>query len=724
MPRRARGGAARPFVHGPARNHVRAGRFDRHATPPPTMRRLATLALLFLAAPAFAQAVSFDPDTVRAQPLDGGKMWLFEDPPLDYLDETYGFQPSDAWFQRARLASLRMPGCSASFVSPHGLVLTNHHCAQSSVVAVDRGGEGLLDAGFSATTLGDERRVPDLYMDQLVAIEDVTDEVSAPVDAAQTDAEREAAFAEAEAAVRARLLAPYGVTEPDEAADDYVVQVVGLYDGGRYSAYTFRRYRDVRLVMAPEKALGYFGGDYDNFTYPRYAADFAFFRVYGDDGEPLASPEHFPLSAEGVEEGSVVFVIGNPGSTARGMTVAQLEFLRDVSLQTTLDFIGSRAAALQAYLDTGEAPEPDVVRSQIFSLSNAQKSFGGRLRGLNDPYIIARRAAAERDFRDASPEAAALVDEQARLQTEKRDLAAAYRAFPYLYHRTYGSALLQRARAAADGNADAAAAVEDRPAALERLYLAAEVDALRGYYDARGEALPAPLQGASAEAVADRLLAESAAASAATVGGAGDDDPAVVLVRAVAPDLAAYRSAAAGFSAREGDVARRLGRERYATFGGAVPPDATFSLRFTDGVVTGYPYNGTIAPPLTTLFGMYDRYHSFCTTGRDVPGACDWALPARWVEAQDRLDLSTPVNFTSTSDTVGGNSGSPAVNRDGELVGLNFDRTIEGLVRDYLYAPERGRNVLVDTRLVQEALAAVYGLDGLLAEVRDGTLRR
>ena len=693
------------------------------------MRRPLALALLLVAwtvtgPPALAQAVSFDPDTVRAQPLDGGKMWLFEDPPTEYLAETYGFRPDEAWFRRARLASLRMPGCSASFVSPHGLVLTNHHCAQSSVVAVDRGGEGLLDAGFAAASLGDERRVPDLYMDQLVAIEDVTDEVSAPVDAAQTDAEREAAFAEAEAAVRARLLAPYGVAEPDEAADDHVVQVVGLYDGGRYSAYTFRRYRDVRLVMAPERSLGYFGGDYDNFTYPRYAADFAFFRVYGDDGQPLESPEFFPLSEEGVEDGSVVFVIGNPGSTARGMTVAQLEFLRDVSLQTTLDFIESRAAALQAYLDTGEAPEPDVVRSQIFGLSNAQKSFGGRLRGLSDPYIIARRAAAERDFREASPEAAALIDEQARVQAEKRDLAAAYRAFPYLYHRTYGSGTLQRAQAAADGNADAAAAVEDRPAALERLYLAAEVDALRGYYDARGEARPAPLEGESAEAVADRLLAGSAAASAATVGGAGDDDPAVALVRAVAPDLAAYRSAAAGFSAREGDLARRLGRARYATYGGAVPPDATFSLRFTDGVVTGYPYNGTIAPPLTTLFGMYDRYHSFCTTGRDVPGPCDWALPDRWVEAQDRLDLSTPVNFTSTSDTIGGNSGSPAVNRDGELVGLNFDRTIEGLVRDYLYAPERGRNVMVDTRLVQEALVAVYGLDGLLAEVRDGTLRR
>ena len=674
------------------------------------MRRFPVLALVLLVAPALAQpALPFDPDTVRAQPLDGGKMWLFEDPPTEYLEETYGFRPDAAWFERARLASLRMPGCSASFVSPNGLVLTNHHCAQGSVVAVDRGGEGLLDGGFTTASLDEERRVPDLYMDQLVAIEDVTETLAAAVDAAQTDAEREAAFAEAERQVTARLLAARGITEPDADRDDYVVQVVALYNGGRYSAYVFRRYRDVRLVMAPERSLGYFGGDYDNFTYPRYAADFAFFRIYGDDGQPLRSPHYFtlPESAEdGVEEGSLVFVIGNPGSTSRGLTVAELEFTRDVTLPTTLAFIDSRAAALQAYLDSGEAPEPDVVRSQLFGLLNAQKATGGRLRGLSDPYVLARRAAAERDFRAASAGAAALVDEQAATQAEKRRLAAAYRAFPYLFNARYGSATLRRAQARATG---ASADVAPLPDAVERGFLTAEVEALRGYYEETGEPLPAALAGASAEDAARRLL--------------DDEDAAVALVQEIEPAVAEFRSAAAGLGAQERETARKLGRERYETYGAAVPPDATFSLRFTDGVVTGYPYNGTIAPPMTTLFGMFDRYHSFCTSGRETAGACDWDLPERWLEAHDRLDLSTPVNFTSTSDTIGGNSGSPAVTRDLDLVGLNFDRTIEGLVRDYLYAPERGRNVMVDTRLVLEALQNVYGLDGLLAELRTGTPR-
>ena len=681
------------------------------------MRRLSALALLLVAAPALAQPqvggnqpAGFDPDTVRAQRLDNGKMWLFEDPPTDYLQETYGFAPDAAWYERARLAALRMPGCSAAFISPNGLVLTNHHCAQRHVVAVDRGGEGLLDAGFESRSLGEERRVPGLTMDQLAAIDDVTAEMSAAVDAAQTDAEREEAFNAARDAVTARLLGARGIASPDPDADDYVVQVVGLYDGGRYSAYTFRRYRDVRLVMAPEQALGFFGGDPDNFTYPRYAADFALFRIYGDDGEPLETEQHFPLSETGVEAGSVVFVIGNPGSTSRGLTVAQLEFLRDVSVAGSYNLVSSRADALRAYLATGEDPNPDELRSQIFGLSNAEKAFGGRLRGLRDDYVLARRAAAERAFREASPEAAALIDEMAAIQAEKRGLAAAYRAFPTLFNRNLGSALLLRALAAAQGNE---APDAERPAVVERGYLAAEVAQLRRYFEETGRPTPAALDGASAEAVADRMLREA---------GGAPSDAVVALVRDLLPAVQAWQSAAAGLQAREADVARRLGRQRYETYGNTVPPDATFSLRFTDGVVMGYPYNGTLAPPMTTLYGLYDRYYSFCASGASDP--CEWALPQRWLDAEDDLDLSTPVNFTSTSDTIGGNSGSSVVNRAGELVGLNFDRTIEGLVRDYLYAPERGRNVMVDTRLVIEALSTVYGLDGLVDEIREGELRR
>jgi hypothetical protein len=676
-------------------------------------------------------------DTVTARPLDGGKMWLFEEPPVEYLAATYGFHPDDAWFEHARLASLRMPGCSASFVSPHGLVATNHHCAEGAVVAVDRGGEGLLDNGFAARRLADERPAPDMTMDQVVGIEDVTAEMTAAADAAASPEARTAAIEAATAAVTQRLLAARGVTSADDPAAPFVVQVVALYNGGRYSAYTFRRYRDVRLVMAPELRLGSFGGDYDNFTYPRYAADFAFFRIYGDDGQPLDSPAYFPLSDTGVARDSVVFVVGNPGSTSRGLTVAELETLRDTELPATNEFIDARVSALLAYLATGTATNPDGVRAQIQGLRNSQKAYHGRLRGLQDPVIIARRRAAERDFRAASPEAGALIDRQAALQTERRAFAREARDLSTLFNPRYGSATMLRALAVARGRSVEAAAVAARPEPLERAYLAAELAQIQRYLLAEPgmnpDEMPKAFQaGATPLQIADRLLATSAAARPGTAPGAPADDPAVQIAARLLPDLVAFQEAEARFDARETELRRLIGRARFAAFGAAVPPDATFSLRFTDGVVQGYSYNGTEAPPVTTLFGVFDRYHSFCqasagapvVTGPNGEAACDWQLPQRWLDAEDDLDLATPVNFTSTSDTIGGNSGSPVVNRSLELVGLNFDRTVEGLVRDYLYAPERGRNVMVDARFVLEALREVYDLDPLAEELTEGTLRR
>ena len=702
----------------------------------PRSFRLAAAAALALlcAGPALAQTAALD--TVTARTLDGGKMWLFEEPPTDYLAATYGFRPDEAWYRHARLASLRMPGCSASFVSPHGLVATNHHCAEGSVVAVDRGGENLLDNGFAARRLADERAAPGMTMDQAVAIEDVTAEIAAAVDAAATPEARTAALEAATAGVTARLLAAQGETSTDEATARFAVQVVALYDGGRYSAYTFRRYRDVRLVMAPELTVGQFGGDYDNFTYPRYGADFSFYRIYGDNGRPIDSPDYFPLSTRGIAADSVVFVVGNPGSTSRGLTVAELESLRDVELPATSQFIDSRVDALVAYLDTGTAENPDAVRQQIQSLRNSQKAYHGRLRGLQDPVIIARRRAAERDFRAASPEAAALIDRQAALQAEARRDARQATAFSTLFNRRYGSATMRRALLVASGRAAEAVTVVSPPAPLERAYLAAELGQLQAYVTSapgRTAGLPAIFQsGETPLQIADRLLASSPVATATTAPGAPNDDPAVALVARILPDLQAYQERTAGLGERETEVRRLLGRTRFATYGAAVPPDATFSLRFTDGVVKGYDFNGTEAPPVTTLFGIFDRYHSFCDAGAGAPAVvgptgaadCAWQLPPRWLAAEPRLDLATPVNFTSTSDTIGGNSGSPVVNRRLELVGLNFDRTIEGLVRDYLYAPERGRNVMVDSRYIIEALRNVYDLGGLADELTSGRMRR
>ncbi|MEP0548002.1 MAG: S46 family peptidase [Rhodothermales bacterium] len=682
-------------------------------------------ALLVFAAPsAFAQ----EADVMRAGPLDNGKMWLFENPPVEYLADTYDFRPDAAWFERARLAALRLPGCSASFVSSDGLIATNHHCVRGSIVDVSQPDERLADEGFFARSMEEERAVPGLYVDQLVAITDVTNRIEAAVAEAETDAERaEARRAEVEAVEAEMAAGEEGMT----------VQVVSLYNGGKYSAYTFRRYDDLRLVAAPETALGFFGGDADNFTYPRYALDFAFLRAYDDAGRPLdTSAFYFPWSTEGTEPGDLIFVIGNPGSTDRGDTFAQLEWRRDVQIPSLLEYLGGRIDALDVYLAAN--PDDAAVRNQRFGLSNAFKAYTGRQDALANEIITSRRRDSERQFRaaiDADPALRAeygdLFGRMTDLQRAKRELAPAYGAFAGITNARYGSAPLLRGYLVAQllgaqqaGADDAAAglrgtiaSIEDKPSDIDERYLAAQLRQFERFLE---PALVNPvLRGRTpAEAAAD-IVAESALATAEgtqqalAAGTLGPDDPAVALALAVASRYADYQSASAALDEQEGEVARRLGQARFAVYGTAVPPDATFSPRFTDGVVRPYEYNGTVAPPYTTLFGLYDRNASF---GQDS----EWALPDTWLPAPPDLDRSTPLNFVSTSDTIGGNSGSPAVDRDLRLVGLNFDRTIEGLSRDYIYFADRGRNVMVDARAVIESLDTVYDLDRIVQELRTG----
>ena len=287
-------------------------------------------------------------DTVTAAPMvagaeaeagrfDNGKMWTFEYPPMEYFAETYGFAPDSAWFQRARLGALRLPNCTASFVSPAGLVLTNHHCARESVSQVSEEGETLLDDGFYAETLADERPVEDLYLDQLIAIVDVTAEVDAA-----PEAERDSVTEQ----ISERISAQHRGT------DSVVVEMISLWNGAKTSAYVFKRFTDLRLVLAPELNMGAFGHDPDNFTYPRYSLDMSFFRVYDDTGEPYEPEFYFSWSQESVGEGDAVFMIGNPGSTSRLQTVAELEFRRDVGDKSTLEFITNRVNVLQSFIDS------------------------------------------------------------------------------------------------------------------------------------------------------------------------------------------------------------------------------------------------------------------------------------------------------------------------------------------------------------------------------------
>ena len=692
-----------------------------------TRYRIAAAALtLLIATPPLrlhSQSLAVNLDTVHAGRFDLGRMWTFEHAPAQYFSETYGFAADSSWLARARMAALRIPGCSASFVSPNGLIITNHHCARGGVTAVSRPGESLLDSGFVARSLDEERRVPGMWADQLLAAEDVSEEVFAAQDRAAGDADRELTR------LRQRHAAP---------GDSIWVQVVPLYGGGRYSAYVFRRFTDLRLVVAPEVLVAFFGGDPDNFTYPRYDLDFTILRVYGADGQPVRSPDYFRWGATGIHEGDVVFVIGNPGATSRLTTIAQLDVHRELLSPTQSRFLTSRLRAMEAYRQAGPAEaEAANIRNRMFGLANSLKVVNGQLAALYDPVITARRRDAERQLldsirarRDLEGRYGRLIERLADVQRQKLRLRTPYAAFSQLLSGAAGSAVLRRAwyhsrlaGASPESTAfyqAALRAVTDNPPGLEQRLLALQLADVAAAYGAGDRLTRAVLSGRSPEDVAAEVVGVGATPLIRAAGAANPppaDDPAMRLVAALAPTVQAFQRDWERLSAAERELVADLGRARYAVYGSAVPPDGSSSPRIADGVVQGYQYNGTEAPYFTSFYGLYDR---FVAHG---PGS-DWDLPYRWRRPPAGLDLGTPLNFVSTADTYGGNSGSPAVTRDLTLVGLNFDRNVEGLVRGYIFLPERGRNVMVDVRAVQAALDQVYDADRIVRELLTGRLFR
>ena len=713
--------------------------------PPPSFEPVASAAQPEVSPNPVAQLTGINLDTVQAGRFDFGKMWTFEFPPVEYFREEYGFTPDRAWFDRARLGALRLPNCSASFVSPNGLVMTNHHCARDGVAEVSRPGEDLIYNGFFAKTLADERTLEDIHVDQLIDLVDVTDEIEAKLRGV-SDEDRFDAQEEAFSEVQDRIAEEQG---GDEAGIN--VEVISLFAGGHYSAYVFRRYTNLKLVVAPELQIGFYGGDPDNFTYPRYNLDFSFLRVYDDEGQPLQTDDYFKLDDDGLEPGDAVFVIGNPGSTSRLQTVAELEFRRDVSDKGVLEFVSRRIDVLQAFAEAqpAAAGQMDLVNT-IFSLQNTQKAYRGQLKGLADPVIITKRIRSQEELQDSLEQPArageygGLIERLAELQQTKRAQAAGYGSFLGLTSEEYEAPTLSRAllglqvmNASRGGNSAAASgmrtrfrAIDDVPAELDIALMAAR---FQEWADGYGQDTPwvqSILQGRTAEEAARdiharSLLADSATAVAAVDSGDLDpSDPALAVVMAYIPAFGAFQQVLGRVSPEEERIAAKLGRARMELYGTSyVPPDATFSLRIADGVVTGFPYNGTIAPAFTTLYGLYDRHYSFEAQYPDSSES-PWALPERWLPVPADLDLTKEVDFVFTADIIGGNSGSPVLDQDLEVVGLVFDGNMESLPGDYIYLPELNRAVAVDVRGIVEALANVYDMGGLVSELRTGQVAR
>ena len=671
------------------------------------MRALRTLrtfaALLVAAAPALAQ-----------DELGLGKMWTFERPPLAYLEREYGVRPDEAWWNRMRLASLRFGrGCSASFVSPQGLILTNQHCARDAVAQVQGERDWVRD-GFVAAELADEVKLPGLTVQQLVAMRDVTADVSAGVlptmDAEAAEQQREAN--------RQRLLADARTAQPGLEP-----QLVKLFQGGVWQLYQYRVFDDVRLVMAPHLQIAHFGGDPDNFVYPRYALDFAFCRAYVD-GKPADTRDaHFAWS-DGPQDGELVFLTGNPGGTQRLLTQSQLEYQREARYPRVRTLIDHRLDVLRRLAASDPALEKRL-RTSILSLENGQKLYRGEHGALLDPAFQAKKRAAEDAFRkraEAAGRSAETVvfDELARVSQQKQALEEA------LHLQTAGGLpLLLRALALLDVAAGdrakgelALAAVCARDPVQEALF----VDHLERARDALpkddpylralvGDEEP---KAAAAKLLRDSKLGDDAFAKELLAGGAAaidaGTDPALVAARAIRPLQLRNQQEQTRLDAAEAGLGERLARLLFAVYGDDVSPDATFTLRWSDGRVAGYPDIGTLAPWRTVFHGLFARAAEF-------DGLHPFDLPADWLLAKDRIDLRAPVDFVCTVDSTGGNSGSPVVNGKLELVGLLFDGNIESMGNEFLYGERVERSVCVHPLGIVEALRKVYAAPRLLREL-------
>jgi len=664
-------------------------------------------------------------------------MWVFDNLPIEHLKRVYQFEPSPAWIEQLRSSAVRFnSGGSGSFVSADGLVMTNHHVGADMLQKISTPEKDYHRDGFLAKSYAEEIKAPDLELNVLVGIQDVTDRVLAAVDPKMDDAASGIAKRKAMATIEKESLEQTGLRS----------DVVTLYQGGKYALYTYKKYTDVRLVFAPEFEIAFFGGDPDNFEFPRYDLDVCFFRAY-EDGKP-AHPKHYlKWSPAGSKAGDLVFVAGHPGKTSRLNTVSHLEYLRDVSMPFALEILHDRESFLLDYGRKGPEQERQA-KDELFGYQNSRKAREGGLKGLCDKVLMARKVEDEKALRarvEADPKARAAYGEawnkiaaaqkvSERIAKKVNFLERGFAFDSELFH--IARTLVRLAQERTVPNADRLR--EYRESALDSLKLQLFSDApiypeyetaklahsLAYWKKAMGDdpLVAKVLQGRTPEDVAAeyvrgskladvafrKQLAEKSVAELAQV-----DDPMLKLAVVVDADARQVRKqfedeVEGVLSAQYGLIAKALFEAR----GASVYPDATFTLRLAFGTVKGYEVAGKVIEAFTTIGGAFTHADAH---GNKPP----YELPASWHRArkEGRLRLDTPLNFVSTADIIGGNSGSPVVNRENEVVGLIFDGNIDSLVLDFAYDDRLARAVSVDSRAIVEALRSIYRAEALVKEL-------
>jgi hypothetical protein len=662
-------------------------------------------------------------------------MWLYNAPPKDKIKAKYGFALTQEWLDHVRLSSVRFNnGGSGSFVSADGLTFTNHHVGAGCVQQLSTEGHDYIKTGFYAKTQAEEAKCPNLELNQLVGIEDVTDKINAGV-------KPEMSAADAGQAQRAAMSQ---VEKDCTTSTGLRCDVVMFYSGQVYNLYKYKKYTDVRLVFAPEFDAAFFGGDPDNFTYPRYDLDITFFRVYEND-KPAHIEHYLKWSGTGVKDGDLIFVSGHPGNTGRMLTMAQLAFLRDVQYPSTLKVFTRRIAVLQDFSKQSEE-NARIAKEDIFGLQNSQKAITGYEAGLLDKAIMDEKAADEAKLRasfKANPKNAGAADPWDEIARAIKLQESIYPDLTYLERmRGFTSRLAGTARALVRAAAEKPKPNQERmrefrdsglPSfeqqlfSTEPIYKNLEItlltDSLADMQDTLGKTNPdvqRVLQGktpadAAKDLITNTKLDDVAVRKQLYEGGQAaidaSTDPLIVAMRAIDGSARAARKQ---FDDNIDSVVRRDGtlvaKARFAQSGFAQPPDATFTLRLSYGVVKGYPENGKAIPFATNFAGAFEH-------AAEHNNQFPYNLAASWTKLKSNLDLKTPLNFVSTADIIGGNSGSPTVNKNGEVVGIIFDGNIESLSGNFAYSEVQSRAVSVDSRGIQEALRKLYGAGALADEL-------
>ncbi len=705
---------------------------------------LTVTSLLFLANTASKSQSIYEPvdiTKVKSYVNQMGKMWTFDDVPVKLFEKEYGFKPSQEWLDDVRMSALQFSSfCSAAFVSAEGLIMTNHHCGRGYLPEISSEGKDYLWDGFYAEKPEDEVKIPGLYVDQLVLIKDVTREVLDVMNSGNTDSEK----------IENRNKIIRELAEKYSKETGLTCNVVRLYNGGKYSLYGYKRYNDIRLVMAPDFQIASTGWDWDNFTYPRYELDFMFFRAYDENGKPVKTNHYFKWSKNGAEEGEPIFVIGRPGSTQRINSIAELEFFRDKTYKYTL-LLFNELYKVYYEMFMKHPERHSELLNRVMGIGNARKSFAGRYKALCDEYIMAKKKDFEKNLRekvDSDPQLkskygfvwnaiANNIDEYRNYIDES--MAFQINRFSAPEYLAIAQAVIKYAEQMKlpEDQREENYKAEKLKETLQKIYpenideelqaklIKAHIDYLTGILGEDNSIVKNYSGGKTGDEAAWDILAKSKLTTKEKFDEfikmkpediLNSDDPFIYFITQTKDKLNVVKEKIREINNTLQVQNQLLGEAAFAVYGDQIPPDATSTLRISDGKIEGYEYNGTMAPGKTTFYGLWDRWYSFGK--KSYP----WGLHPRWQKIPEGFDLSTPVGFASTNDIVGGNSGSSAINKNKEVVGLIHDGNLESLAGDFIFLEQNNRAVGTDSKGLMQALKYIYKTDRLIKELESGNI--